>query len=761
MLMCPSPICAQNIDSLKPGIVKIIAQNKPIDPQTKELERVGTGIIVRLEKKEAYIVTASHVIEGAQNLQVVFFTDPNNKFSARELGTEGGEGQGVAVLCVEGMIPEDLLVLTLDRYAEIVVNEEVSFIGFPVNAGTPWAVGQGVISGFKGKQITFTGGPGEGNSGGPLIKGSDVIGVITSAAGIYGYATPSNVVLQTLKGWKITDDYQIYYDRVQEYYQRGEYKQYINAAEDLLLNQAVLGKLSSQERLKKEIMLHVEIAFTLLTNGYIDGIDSPWQKALVHAEQARLAAPSLYLNLFLLGNATAYQAEDMLDDPSTKGAAVDAIFSTAKQEIASKGLSEDSRTQAMVQYHYWFGRSLVTLKNYNRGKSELQAGLLLVKSNMPQMDKEKDKFLFQLGYTEWMQSKDIEAANQYWKDITDKYYAGNMFILVGLAYWEQGNKAKNMGKLEKAQEKFNVAEIALVAAKQSGHTSYSANLTLGALYFSRNDYVNAAAAFENAIQMDHSQAIAFYWAGRSLMKIQGRSGDARNAMERAVQLDPQNANAYYYLALMYGKDSNYLSAYTKAKKAIELDSHLTKAWELLILSIGVLAELEKPGSPEQITRYEEALITTYKGILECEQQKDVPRVKSFNKNKQQTWKSLAYAYAEREVYLGLALEYINSAVEAEPANPYYLDTKGWVLIKTVELSKDLTSDQRKQLLNEAQQFLNQAMISFSAEDTAAKAKNFYHLGYWEKLQGRKDKARELFLKALQLDPSYENAKKEM
>jgi len=57
---------AQNIDELKVGVVKITAT---MDKQ----HRIGTGFIVTIEDETAYIVTASHVVEGA-SLTINFFT---------------------------------------------------------------------------------------------------------------------------------------------------------------------------------------------------------------------------------------------------------------------------------------------------------------------------------------------------------------------------------------------------------------------------------------------------------------------------------------------------------------------------------------------------------------------------------------------------------------------------------------------------------------------------------------------------------------
>ena len=56
-VLFPHALWAQDITQVKKGVVKITAQ-------VEGKNRVGSGIIVKLEEDHAYIVTASHVIEG-------------------------------------------------------------------------------------------------------------------------------------------------------------------------------------------------------------------------------------------------------------------------------------------------------------------------------------------------------------------------------------------------------------------------------------------------------------------------------------------------------------------------------------------------------------------------------------------------------------------------------------------------------------------------------------------------------------------------
>ena len=185
-----------SIEDLKAGVVKITST---LDGKT----RIGTGIIVNLEDDAAYIVTASHVIEGDADPNVTFFTDPNEAFTAKVIGLEGGDPKGLAALRVKDAPSSGLRVLRMDESATIYGGERVSLIGFPRVAGVPWAVTTGTIAGQKGSDLSFSGTADEGNSGGPLLIDGKVVGVVTQMSDQFGYASPTFTTKYALRGWGV------------------------------------------------------------------------------------------------------------------------------------------------------------------------------------------------------------------------------------------------------------------------------------------------------------------------------------------------------------------------------------------------------------------------------------------------------------------------------------------------------------------------------------------------------------------------------
>jgi hypothetical protein len=100
-------------------------------------------------------------------------------------------------------VPADATVLRINRDVDVRAGEAVTMIGFPASVGAPWAVTKGSIVGRRGKDIVFAGAVEEGNSGGPLIKDDQVVGLITQAQGQFAFATPSLIVQYALESWGV------------------------------------------------------------------------------------------------------------------------------------------------------------------------------------------------------------------------------------------------------------------------------------------------------------------------------------------------------------------------------------------------------------------------------------------------------------------------------------------------------------------------------------------------------------------------------
>jgi serine protease Do len=171
----------------------------PDQPDQKEYKQrgLGSGFLVR---KDGYILTNNHVVEGADKITVTF--PDKREFKAKVIGTD--PKTDVAVIKIEG---DNFPVVTLGDSGKIEVGDWVLAIGTPfglsqtVTAGIISAEGRANIGIVDYEDFIQTDAAiNPGNSGGPLVNiEGDVIGINTaifSRTGGYqgiGFAIPINM----------------------------------------------------------------------------------------------------------------------------------------------------------------------------------------------------------------------------------------------------------------------------------------------------------------------------------------------------------------------------------------------------------------------------------------------------------------------------------------------------------------------------------------------------------------------------------------
>jgi TPR repeat protein len=168
-------------------------------PAAAQGEASLRGGVVKAEDMSVYIITAAHVVEGDPNPRVEFFTRQNTEVRAVVLKQD--LRYDLALLKAES--PQQPMVLGLETSAMPRVGDEVTTIGFPRTGGA-WLVSRADLSGRDGADLILSGGAiDEGNSGGPVIKGGKVIGVVHGLQGKFAKAMPASVVAGTLEGWGV------------------------------------------------------------------------------------------------------------------------------------------------------------------------------------------------------------------------------------------------------------------------------------------------------------------------------------------------------------------------------------------------------------------------------------------------------------------------------------------------------------------------------------------------------------------------------
>jgi len=162
--------------------------------------RAGSGFVVQIKDDGAYVVTAAHVVEGDPAPRLYFSDRPYLASIARVLTLEGGNPEGLALLLVETGLPSGLRGLPMAPGGgdDLEPGEAVRALGVPAGLRT-WAQIPGNVVAWKDRDILFSGGVDEGNSGGPLLKGAAVAGLVMAQEGNFGLAVPASSLKRFLK----------------------------------------------------------------------------------------------------------------------------------------------------------------------------------------------------------------------------------------------------------------------------------------------------------------------------------------------------------------------------------------------------------------------------------------------------------------------------------------------------------------------------------------------------------------------------------
>jgi serine protease Do len=181
------------IERVLPTVVNVRVSSIEFDPfgGAQESEGQGSGVIV---DPSGIIITNNHVIEGANEVTVVF-NDGRKNLMGRVLGTV--PERDIAVIKVQA---DDLSAIEIGDSSSLRLGDEVVAIGFPLGLGGP-TVTSGIVS-AEDRNITVNGGPvgrlegllqtdaaiNPGNSGGPLVDTAGRLVAINTAAAQAGSA---------------------------------------------------------------------------------------------------------------------------------------------------------------------------------------------------------------------------------------------------------------------------------------------------------------------------------------------------------------------------------------------------------------------------------------------------------------------------------------------------------------------------------------------------------------------------------------------
>ncbi|MBI4428087.1 MAG: tetratricopeptide repeat protein [Ignavibacteriales bacterium] len=240
-----------------------------------------------------------------------------------------------------------------------------------------------------------------------------------------------------------------------------------------------------------------------------------------------------------------------------------------------------------------------------------------------------------------------------------------------------------------------------------------------------------------------------YWYLAHIAGIEQQDSLSAHYFERVTQLAEANADAWWFLGtnlFQRGEYQKLVDVMTKAKRVLPKEH---RVYLLMGLAYSRLEQSEKAAEElEQAYRLNpkdmdilSTLALTYDGLHRYEDSDRLyEEALKIDPKSSLILNNYSYSLAERGLQLARALEMAIEAVAAEPDNASYLDTLGWIYFK---LGK----------LREAQEYIAKSVATGKASSVVHE-----HLGDVYYKLSEKDKALEMWQKALEMDGKNQSLK---
>lgn len=241
--------------------------------------------------------------------------------------------------------------------------------------------------------------------------------------------------------------------------------------------------------------------------------------------------------------------------------------------------------------------------------------------------------------------------------------------------------------------------------------------TLGTLYLQAGDTVAATKAVDHAIGLDSTDAR--YWYLKLVIEFdQDRHKNVLDLARRAESAAGSDARTTNLEGLTFLRQGDSTSARERFTRALELDSTLYPAAGSLGLLYDAIDSLELA-----VENYEHAI--------------------SYSDSAAIYLNNLAYTYAVRGVESERAMILVDAALEREPKNASYLDTKGWIYFQLG-------------MYSEAMRWLKKA-YKLDQESAAI----LEHMGDVAQAAGKKSQARKYWQQALVHAPDMKSVQEKL
>ncbi|MEW5758751.1 MAG: tetratricopeptide repeat protein [Candidatus Omnitrophota bacterium] len=295
----------------------------------------------------------------------------------------------------------------------------------------------------------------------------------------------------------------------------------------------------------------------------------------------------------------------------------------------------------------------------------------------------------------------------------------------------------------------------LFASTVNDNTSSAyAHFTRASIYEKFNKLDEAIEEYKEALKYDYSSVDIHIRLGLVYVK-RDRIDEAIDEFVVASNLSPERMEPHLLLALLYGAKGDFLKAakeyeivLNKASQVEPENIEIKKALGEVYFRQGKLDEaldvykgIATKAPEDKITHFLLGSIYLEKNLLPdaANEFKEAIRI---DPDFHQALNSLGFVYIEEGKNFNEAEVLIKKALSFEPKNGAYLDSLGWLNYKKAQYKEAIN------ILEEAKIFLADPLI-------------FDHLGDAYFKDGQVDKAREAWLRALELNPNQIEVKEKI
>jgi tetratricopeptide (TPR) repeat protein len=268
-----------------------------------------------------------------------------------------------------------------------------------------------------------------------------------------------------------------------------------------------------------------------------------------------------------------------------------------------------------------------------------------------------------------------------------------------------------------------------------------ARLILGETYYFQEKRAEAKTVIEPVTNDENFRPAAFELLGRIAFEDENYD-EAQTYFNQLTQIFPQNRYGWIFLAVIHNRQEDFGTSIKILQNAVSIhpaDPDLLGMYGTTLSELGRDQEaLEPLNKALKIDKDNMATLSSIAAVydkLNVWQKSDSLYQWALKKEPENSLllNNYSYSLAQRGIHLKKALELVNLALEKDPVNGAYLDTKGWIYFKMEEY-------------NLAIEFIKQA-LDYREESSEV----LEHLGDVYQKVGQKDDAKYYWQKALEKD----------